>query len=278
MSLLSLLRFISFMHSSYFQLQPANSFKQKKQKFAPRYYFRSSARCPQLGRALQVIPSRTTTGIPSLDCPVSLFDVLTIRWADVIVRNFINHCHFQSYIIHLPSFLEDYRGWWADRHAGNALELQWTSLLLAICACSTQHAQDELRNRLEIELGEQLEELSDRYHRTACELHDAIPISNWNITCLQQFMDSCLWYKCKARFIQAWHTLNTSVRLAQELCKCPLKLHFNSVLTHKGIDQEKMACSMSEFECEMRRRLWCVLDTWDWYYVYSLPRGLGPKF
>jgi hypothetical protein len=89
-------------------------------------------------------------------------------------------------------------------------------LFLIVCACSAQHTHHQLRSRLEIETDEQLETLSDRYHRTARELHGAIPIGYWDITNVQLLMLSCLWYKCEARFIQSWHAVNVTIRIAQE--------------------------------------------------------------
>ncbi len=193
-----------------------------------------------------------------------LYAALIASRKDALVQNFLDHINFQSYIIRPSSFLEEYSDWWANRRANKALSLQWTCLLLTVCACSTQQAQYQLRQRLELELGEQLEKASDRYHCTARELHAAIPISCWGITSLQLLMYFCLWYTCEARFIQSWHALNVATRLAQELRKQPSRDAIRAVLTYKGMDQEKLAGTMSEFDCEMRRRLWCLLGTWDW--------------
>lgn len=78
-------------------------------------------------------------------------------------------------------------------------------------------SQHKFRHRLEIELGEQHETLSNKYHRAALELHDAISIRDWDISSMKMLMHSCLWYQHTAQFVQAWHTLNIAIRLAQEL-------------------------------------------------------------
>mgnify|MGYP005997222307 CR=1 FL=1 len=155
---------------------------------------------------------------PLVCCALLLlfFGMLITNRQDVLVRNFLVHINSQSYIFHPSSFLGEYCDWWANRQANNALSLQWTCLLLIVCACSAQHTHHQLRSRLEIETGEQLETLSDRYHRTTRELHGAIPIRYWDITNVQVLMLSSLWYKCEARFISSWHALNVAIRIAQE--------------------------------------------------------------
>lgn len=141
---------------------------------------------------------------------------------DVLVQNFFARIHSQSYIIYPPSFLEEYCDWWADRLANKALGLQWTCLLLIVCACSTQNIQHQLRRSVEDQLGEELQTASGRYHLTARELHAAIPISYWDMTSVQQLLHSCLWYNYDARFVESWHVLNVAIRLAQELRKFSL--------------------------------------------------------
>lgn len=97
--------------------------------------------------------------------------------------------------------------------------LQWTCLLLMICACSTQYTEPGLQRKLEIELGEAVEYASDRYHLAARELHSAIPVSYSHIVSVQYLLHSVLWYKYEARFVEAWHVLSVAIREAQELCK-----------------------------------------------------------
>lgn len=35
--------------------------------------------------------------------------------------------------------------------------------------------------------------------------------------------------------------------------------------SHSGIHQESIAGPIPEFEREMRRRVWVIMNTWDWY-------------
>lgn len=137
---------------------------------------------------------------------------------DVLVQNFLSRVNFHYYIIYPPSFLQEYRDWWADRQANKPLGLQWTCLLLMICACSAQYTEPGLQRKIEIELGEAVEYASDRYHLVARELHSTIPVSYSHLISVQYLLHSCLWYKYEARFVESWHVLSVAIREAQELC------------------------------------------------------------
>lgn len=180
-------------------------------------------------------------------CPIWQRQTVT-NLLDSLVQNFISRVNYHYYIIYPPGFLQDYREWWLNRYASRPLGLQWTCLLLMVCACSAQYTDSNLKRKLELELGEPLYRLSNKYHNAARELHSAIPISSNHILNVQHLLHSSYWYKSEARFVESWHALSTAIREAQAL----------------GMHQDQLAGSISEFDAEMRRRLWCVLDTWDW--------------
>jgi hypothetical protein len=117
-----------------------------------------------------------------------------------------------------------------------------------VCACSTQYANAELQRKMEMDLGENMQNLTERYHNAARELHSAIPVGNSHLLNVQSLLHSCYWYKSEARFVECWHVLSAAIREAQAL----------------GIHKESVTGLTSEFDREMRRRIWCVLDTWDW--------------
>ncbi|POR38437.1 Putative transcriptional regulatory protein C3C7.04 [Tolypocladium paradoxum] len=203
-----------------------------------RQYFMDVASCPQLARALQLLPPRPYT--------------------DSLVQNFLNNVNYHYYIIYPPSFLDEYREWWAMRSDNKPLGLQWTCLLFMVCACSAQYTDVELQRKLEVDLGETTQKLTEKYHNAARELHSVIPVGNNHLLNVQSLLHSCYWYKSEARFVECWHVLSAAIREAQEL----------------GIHQEAVAGPMSEFEREMRRRVWCVLDTWDWQISALLSRPM----
>ncbi|PNY28957.1 transcriptional regulatory protein [Tolypocladium capitatum] len=201
-------------------------------------YFMDVDSCPQLARALQLLPPRPYT--------------------DLLAQNFLDNVNYHYYIIYPPPFLDEYRQWWAVRSDSKPLSLQWTCLLFMVCACSAQYTDVELQRKLEVDLGETTQKLTERYHNAARELHSVIPVGNNHLLNVQSLLHSCYWYKSEARFVECWHVLSAAIREAQEL----------------GIHQEAVAGPMSEFEREMRRRVWCVLDTWDWQISALLSRPM----
>ncbi|PFH62897.1 hypothetical protein XA68_11216 [Ophiocordyceps unilateralis] len=203
-----------------------------------RQFYVDIASCPQLERVLQVLPPRPYT--------------------DSLVQNFLNSVNYHYYIIYPPSFLDEYRQWWASRTENRPLGLQWTCLLLMVCACSAQYTDVDLQRKLEQDLGESTQRLTEHYHNAARELHSVIPVGNNHLHNVQSLLHSCYWYKSEARFVECWHVLSAAIREAQEL----------------DIHQELVSGPMSEFEREMRRRVWCVLDTWDWQISALLSRPL----
>ncbi|KAK0384409.1 hypothetical protein NLU13_8496 [Sarocladium strictum] len=207
-------------------------------KTASKELFKAAETCPQLARALQLLPPRPHT--------------------DSLVQNFLNNVNYHYYIIYAPNFLEEYQAWWKDRVAHRPLSIQWTCLLLMICACSCQYTDAELQKRLEEDLSESVQTLTDRYHNAGRELYTVISVGHSHLLNVQALLHSCYWYKGEVRFIECWHVLASAIREAQEL----------------GIHQESHAGAMSEFEREMRRRIWCILDTWDWQISALLGRPL----
>lgn len=190
---------------------------------------------------------------------------------DSLVQNFFANANFHYYILYPNSFLDEYQAWWSDRAERRPLGLQWTCLLLMICACSTQYINVDLQHRLELDLGESAQKLTETYHSVGRALHSAIPMGHSHFLSVQQLLHSCYWYKSEARFVECWHVLSAAIREAQELGMCSLwigaRVHEPTPLTSsapQGIHQESTSGEVSEFEREMHRRVWCVLDTWDW--------------
>ncbi|KAJ3525018.1 hypothetical protein NM208_g11821 [Fusarium decemcellulare] len=186
---------------------------------------------PQLERALQVIPPQA---------------------------NFLNNVNFHYYIIYPPSFLEQYQQWWSARADNRPVSVQWTCLLLMVCACASQYTDLDLQRKLEVDLGDTIQRLTEQYHEAARELGSTIPIGYSHLTNVQQLLHSCYWFKSEARFVECWHVLNSAIREAQEL----------------SMHQESKADPVPEFELEIRRRVWCVLDTWDWQISALLGRPM----
>ncbi|KAK2132251.1 fungal-specific transcription factor domain-containing protein [Fusarium oxysporum II5] len=210
----------------------------KKERIPPSQLRIDPNSCPQLRHVLDVLPTRS--------------------FMDSLVKNFFDNVNFHYYIIYPSSFLDDYRDWWTDRISGDPIKLQWTCLLTVICACSAQYLSTELQGKLEHELGEKTQTLTERYHRVSRELYNIIPPGRSHLHSVQYLLHSCYWYKSEARFTECWYSLSAAIREAQEI----------------GIHQEISMLDISDFEREMYRRVWCVLDTWDWQMSALLSRPL----
>lgn len=207
-------------------------------KSSPRDFIKDPKIFPALERALKVIPPRPYT--------------------DILVQNFLNNANYHYYIIYPPIFLEQYKEWWDTRADNRPLSVQWTCLLLMVCACSSQYTDEDLQRKLEIDLGDTIQRITEQYHEAARELGSTIPIGCSHLTNVQQLLHSCYWFKSEARFVECWHVLNSAIREAQEL----------------SIHQESKTEQLTQFELELRRRVWCVLDTWDWQISALLGRPM----
>ncbi|KAH7216706.1 fungal-specific transcription factor domain-containing protein [Fusarium oxysporum] len=192
--------------------------------------------CPQLKHAIDVLPGR-----PQMDA---------------LVQSFFNNMNYHYYIIYPPTFLQEYQQWWERRNRNQSLSLQWTILLVMVCACATQHLDVEIKPIVEVELSEPAEKLTVEYHKAATELGRVIPVGHCHLLNIQWMLHSIYWYKSEAKFVEAWHVIGAAVREAHEL----------------GLHRTAIAEGLSEFEREMRRRVWCILDCWDWQFASGLGR------
>ncbi|KAF4450273.1 putative transcriptional regulatory protein C1F7.11c [Fusarium austroafricanum] len=192
--------------------------------------------CPQLKHAIDVLPSR-----PQMDA---------------LVQSFFSNMNYHYYIIYPPIFLQEYQQWWERRSRNQSLSLQWTILLVMVCACATQHLDLEIKPIVEAELSEPADKLSIEYHQAATELGRVIPLGHCHLLNIQWMLHSIYWYKSEAKFVEAWHVIGAAVREAHEL----------------GLHRTAIAEGLTEFEREMRRRVWCILDCWDWQFASGLGR------
>ncbi|KAF5545707.1 transcriptional regulatory [Fusarium mexicanum] len=191
----------------------------------------------QLKRALDVLPPR-----PVVDC---------------LVQSFLDVVNFYYYIVYPPYFSKEYARWWDDYTKGRTCGVQWTCLLLMVCACSVQHVDGQLRAKIENDVGESVKELTQKYHDAARELHSAIPVGHGHVYTVQYLLHSCYWFKAEARFAECWQVLGAVVREAQMI-----DLH------------KKPEGQLPGFELEMKRRLWCIVDSWDWLVSSLLARPM----
>lgn len=156
--------------------------------------------------------------------------------------------NFNYYCLYPPTFSEDYAAWWSDRANGKPLTPEFTCLLIRVCACSLQYLDVEVQQKIESELGESVQSLSENYHHAAKQLSSTIAPGKGGLTQVQQLFLTAAWFKSESLFVESWHALSSSIHEAQEL----------------GMHKNSAKPGLSEFDIEMRRRIWGLLYVWDW--------------
>ncbi|KAG5657877.1 hypothetical protein KAF25_007910 [Fusarium avenaceum] len=200
-------------------------------------YYLDPKTSPQLKRALDVLPPR--------------------HIVDSLIQSFLDVVNFYYYIVYPPYFSKEYARWWDDYTKDRPCGVQWTCLLLMVCACSVQHIDSQLGGKIESEVGASVQDLAQRYHDAARELHSVIPVGYGHVYTVQYLLHSCYWFKAEARFAECWQVLGAVVREAQMI-----DLH------------KKPSGQLPGFELEMKRRLWCIVDSWDWLVSSLLARPM----
>ncbi|KAF2710578.1 hypothetical protein K504DRAFT_501836 [Pleomassaria siparia CBS 279.74] len=182
----------------------------------------------QVDKILHVFPSRSVT--------------------DRIVNYFLGTVNYRYNSIYAPTFTDQYVQWWSHRFHRKALSPEFTCLLLRVCAHSGQHLPASLCSEVEFELACTLQVLTDRFAAAAEELSASFGTTKTSLERVQEQFLKAAWLKSESKMIEAWHVLGRAIREAQELG------------IHKCHDSE----SLTEFEVEMRCRIWTLLYLWDW--------------
>lgn len=119
---------------------------------------------------------------------------------------------------------------------------------------------------IEFELACTSQALTERFGDAAEQLSLNFPASKTSLERVQEQFLKGAWLKSESRIVESWHALGSTIREAQELGEnLSFALNFlnaNSFVI--GIDKENSTEALSEFEIEIRRRLWTLLYIWDW--------------
>ncbi|KAH7389641.1 hypothetical protein DE146DRAFT_758943 [Phaeosphaeria sp. MPI-PUGE-AT-0046c] len=167
---------------------------------------------------------------------------------DSFVNHFLSVINYRYCAIYGPTLTNQYVEWWTDRAAGRRLSPEFTCLLLRICAYSVQYLSPAMRNMIEFELACDSQVLTDRFSSAAEQLSQSFEASNTTLERVQEQFLKGVWLKSESRIVDSWHALGCTIREAQEL----------------GIDKDAGIEDLSEFEIEIRRRIWTLLYIWDW--------------
>ncbi|KAL7785163.1 hypothetical protein V8C37DRAFT_394565 [Trichoderma ceciliae] len=200
-------------------------------------YSISASACPALQSALETLPQRR-------------------EHMDALVLSFFQNVNPHYGLIHQSEFATEYTEWWKKRANNDPLPIPWTCLLLMMCACACQHLPVDIQVKLEELLHATCQDRTESYHYVARYLYSAIPAGRYHRNNVMWLLHSTYWYKAEAMFVECCHVFNTAVREAQEL----------------GFNREDASKDLPNFEREMRRRAWCVIDSWDWQIASGLYR------
>ncbi|KAL7930244.1 N-terminal binuclear Zn cluster-containing/DNA binding domain-containing protein [Trichoderma chlorosporum] len=183
-------------------------------------------------------------------------------YTDILVKNFFDSVNYHYGILYQPSFMAVYVDWWLHRREAqsfrNTSTIALTCLILRICANSTQYLSPQTSSKLELDLGDSVQNLSKSYHDAAQNISNCLSPGSGGLVHAQQLFLSATWHKGEADVVRSWHELGAAVRQAQEI----------------GVHMDLRSDQMSEFDLEIRRRLWCALYTWDRYMTAIFNRPL----
>lgn len=145
-----------------------------------------------------------------------MLGVLT-QEADVLVQNYLERANYQYYPIFPEQLRDQSAKWWEARATGQKLSPELTCLIIRVCAVSVQYLDDALRQRLELELGEKAQPMTERFHSVAQKLSSSIPRGQGGVLQVQQLFLEAAWWKSEASMVEAWHALSAAIREAQEI-------------------------------------------------------------
>lgn len=203
-----------------------------------RLHPRTTAQAAELQRAIQVLPSRTIT--------------------DSLVQHFLRTVNHNYDAIYPPTFLENYTRWWNDRTARRPLSPEFTCLLIRALSNGVQYLGPAMKENLEFELAESASNLHETFHQSAEALSSTFTPGEKGITQVQQLFLVVTYLKGEGRFIDSWHAMAACVREAQE----------------QGLHLDDRSMKITEYEREMRRRMWTIIYVWDWLMSKWLGRPL----
>ncbi|KAJ4290730.1 hypothetical protein N0V88_006479 [Collariella sp. IMI 366227] len=168
------------------------------------------------------------------------------KYTDCLMHNWQNGANHHYYALFPSEFKTQYEAWWAMPRDKVTPEL--TSLILRVCACSLHFIiDDSVRERLEAEFETDVVTFANRMHAAVEKLSATILPGKGGLIHVQQLFLTAFWLKSAEKWTESWHALSRAIRAANEI----------------GLHQNHLAEGLSEFDREMRRRMWVILYLWD---------------
>ena len=179
--------------------------------------------------------------------------------------NWLSGANYHYFALFPSRFRTQYEEWWAT----DSLSSELTSLILRVCACSLLFFEDGgVKKRLELDLKADTMTLANRMHEAARDLSNSIPHGMGGLIHVQQLFLTASWLKSTERWNEAWHALSGAIRAAYEIGRRPPPSRAAELAwvadIPAGLHQDSSSQNISEFDREMRRRIWCLLYSWDW--------------
>ena len=175
---------------------------------------------------------------------------------DFLLKFFFANVNWMSQLIHTPSFMYRYDGWWNNRTIVTLDDAEFTVLILRVCLFASQflpspsYTIDTIR-------GVPLTYIRD----TCCDIADnlATMLANVHLTgCIIRLQYTCftgLNAACEGRAKESWEILSKSIHMAQGL-------GYHKHATDGTITSPNIG-DLDELEQEMRRRTFYNLYIWD---------------
>lgn len=142
---------------------------------------------------------------------------MTDNHQDLLVQAFLKTDGYVHAIFGTSRLLEDYAKWWEARRDGKTPHLAFTALLLRFCAGAAQSPSPSLVWELQAALGTSADHLSKHFHRAADDLANVVRPAEADVYHIMQYIMGASLLKNECRMVDAWHTLTSAVRSAQEI-------------------------------------------------------------
>lgn len=125
------------------------------------------------------------------------------------------------------------------------------------------------RLSIETEMGDNIDAISQKYHSLAQELGNVIPMGYHHIYRCQWLLHSTYWFVSQGKYMESWHVLSAAAREASELGRyycLRQRMHRSNILVI-GLAKDMESGRLPQFDREMRRRVWCVIQILDWLVI-----------
>ncbi|KAJ3496846.1 hypothetical protein NLG97_g2352 [Lecanicillium saksenae] len=202
-------------------------------------------------KAISYRPS-TFSNLPKL---VNVCQTLLLSFTETL-----NYCH---HIVDPTRLMEDFSIYTEHVRWGRPLNSAVVCLMLRVCACVLPCLPSDLRCNIEDDLQMPVQSLADQCHRAAVDLSEKIPVGETGLLQVQQLLLTSYWHSFQGDFHECWRALGAAIREAGEI----------------GLNTESQAGGLSELDSDLRRRIWCILDIWDWHIstLFSRPQLINRR-